>query len=931
MTEEIIKDILNNKYNYGEEYLEINGQRYHIQIPKEITSDTTFLIAGNSSDVTGDISSTFNNASNNNLIVISPEKHDVQDYNNINNIIDSLSNSLDVKSTNRIYSGYKDSASSVLELANNYAESTGNRTTVILKNAENLENLEDFSALKDSLIVNVTDEKNDKSNYEEVLKKVSKLGSNILEIEYSSTETENGKIPESILSALGLYSDGEIDITKDLSQLTDEELKKLIAKLKLKYKYYSNGQIIELLSQLLSHADSSEMISMIDDVFGSYYSGGTGSLGLVPETTGYYDNGATLSDFADRFINTSENGDTLASNLSFVSNSMNALVSKISTSDNLNTSMPSNVAGISSSILGVGNYLNGINSTLMGKLTDESNAVYSVADAIYQMDGVAALMASSTLDETMSSLYSPSNSSLKTCVETLDGTVKSLTSAFNSEDSKSAFNQLSNTLGTSIPIGGVGKVSISDLKSSLSSTVNLLENNEANAAILVSSIDNFIGEIGASKTLQGGVWDNVKTDLAHYEDLLALDIEASEFVKSAVQTAVALVEDYMGSDTELDDSRLPELRETLSNVQAEIANVEQTITSMENEMIYVCDTCSDANGNSYSCNCRWEHKYTEADIAPYRETLAQLQAQEQELEAEIEKLEGLAAVINQAQSIINDALEQVKQAFENPVASTEGNDAFGKNFQLDLSKYGIDSDSEFNKYMNEYYGARDKRVSQIETAKQEAAKQNEEKKTTEAKPDTDKKDDKTETGTKDKTTVTDKYGNQIDTSNMNDYAKSVLNEVMQSWPSDLEPERLQIVENALSLYGKNIPYSQGPERNKVDANGTPIALDCSSFATKCMYDAGLDVPQQAYTGTYSWNKSFTDIPESQLKPGDIVMNNKGTAGGSTNHIGIYLGKDSSGTPVWIDSTPRNNTGSIGITSSSSSKKGFFVFKTYNRY
>ncbi len=143
------------------------------------------------------------------------------------------------------------------------------------------------------------------------------------------------------------------------------------------------------------------------------------------------------------------------------------------------------------------------------------------------------------------------------------------------------------------------------------------------------------------------------------------------------------------------------------------------------------------------------------------------------------------------------------------------------------------------------------------------------------------------------------FGYKIDTSKMSSNAKKLLEQIMENWPDGMETQRLIAIETALSLLDKGIQYSQ-PWRHAINKQtGLPSYMDCSSFVTYCLRAAGIDVPAGAYTGTYLSSKNFTSVNSKNLKPGDVALYNTSTAGGSSNHIGMYLGTDSQGRQVWI--------------------------------
>lgn len=140
-----------------------------------------------------------------------------------------------------------------------------------------------------------------------------------------------------------------------------------------------------------------------------------------------------------------------------------------------------------------------------------------------------------------------------------------------------------------------------------------------------------------------------------------------------------------------------------------------------------------------------------------------------------------------------------------------------------------------------------------------------------------------------------------------DNANDVINSVKGSWPADLEQDRINVIYKAASLLNKGVGYSQDDRAGGNVAN--PRNVDCSSYVTWAFFQTGhtniQNVPAWAYTGSYLGSTDFTEIRASQLRPGDVGLNNKSTDGGNSNHIGIFIGRDSSGNEVWLHSTTWN--------------------------
>lgn len=134
-------------------------------------------------------------------------------------------------------------------------------------------------------------------------------------------------------------------------------------------------------------------------------------------------------------------------------------------------------------------------------------------------------------------------------------------------------------------------------------------------------------------------------------------------------------------------------------------------------------------------------------------------------------------------------------------------------------------------------------------------------------------------------------------------------------PEDVE----KVISSGLSLVGK-VNYFWGGkssvvgwddrwgEITEVTSKGSPstgklcpFGLDCSGFVTWCFIQMGYS-PKQADeiigNGTWNqWDKS-EEIRWSELRPGDFAFQNRYPTN-KGNHIGIYIGFDDTGAPVFM--------------------------------
>lgn len=155
-------------------------------------------------------------------------------------------------------------------------------------------------------------------------------------------------------------------------------------------------------------------------------------------------------------------------------------------------------------------------------------------------------------------------------------------------------------------------------------------------------------------------------------------------------------------------------------------------------------------------------------------------------------------------------------------------------------------------------------------------------------------------------------GNSVSTTEItNQETKNKLEELSASWPADLDEGRKNIIVKGCTLVGYTTYDMYGADtRAGVDL---PRTLDCSSFTAWCFQKCGYtDVPYWSTTGTFLGASNFRQISASELKPGDIGLINWVGSGGS-NHVGIFVGRDSSGSAMWLHCTSHANPGSSIVT------------------
>ncbi len=426
-----------------------------------------------------------------------------------------------------------------------------------------------------------------------------------------------------------------------------------------------------------------------------------------------------LGDFAAHYR--SGKGETLASNLVYVSEAMSEIKGQITDHADINyTAASSGEAKIIGSFYNATNYYGTVTNLLYNNLSAETDAVYGIANAIFQLDQCASMVSETSLTDGVKGLYSKNNVTVANALDKLESTSAGLfEAAKNAAQANGRYSELRNVLSNNPVPGEVGKISISSLESAINSIVPSLNNEVDKATALKSSVSNFMTGIGENNILQGDVWERVKTNMSNYENLLDCNVKAANFISDTIKTAMGIITDYIqGAESkisavgqtdygslatvnELDDSKLPELIAAIEEMTIKIAEQDAFIKEQEAKPD-VCDTCSDDGGKTtYDCHCR--RPYSAEQMQEWKNTLAKYIEVKGTLDTYKGVLEGFAPVVAKAQKIINDAVEQVEASYANPTVDTQGNQTFNSDFSLNLSDYGIDDSKDYKKLIDDYY------------------------------------------------------------------------------------------------------------------------------------------------------------------------------------------------------------------------------------
>ncbi len=407
---------------------------------------------------------------------------------------------------------------------------------------------------------------------------------------------------------------------------------------------------------------------------------------------------------------------TISSDLDYVTDAMNSLVAYINPDGELEYYSQAGDAGLYGAMYDATNYYKGINNTLYSLISAEASTVSTIAYGYEALDKAAqeqAITAVSSPD--YSGYHSSSGSSKSSQSSTVQGmtageilsSTQGLIDQTRSAATSTKYNKVSTFLGENIQPGKVGKINVSNLTSTMNNVISTLEQDAQTCTDMIESIDSFTDEIKSNGKLKGESWKKVKGNLKTYKSLLNASIDAAEFLANVMETAKLMIEEFLYPDTELDDSKLPELEEKLKEIKALIAELLEKISQMIASQREVCDyeiiNLSKKKKYEKPTNCHLEP--TDEEIAEIKSSITMYEEQEKELEKEIKRLKEFAIVVNEAQKLIDDAIDQVKNTFENPTKDKNGNYEFNSNYALDLSAYGLAAGTASGDFLSEYMDA----------------------------------------------------------------------------------------------------------------------------------------------------------------------------------------------------------------------------------
>ncbi len=411
----------------------------------------------------------------------------------------------------------------------------------------------------------------------------------------------------------------------------------------------------------------------------------------------------------------------LKSNLSYVQNSMGEVKSatvSMPDSTKYEPSVPNEVPLVGA-MYGTGSYHRSITNELFSKLSDEASAITSIAQAIYEMDQEQAKEAcglGGTFGESLNAHNIVLNSNLNSLAIEM------------SNESRNQYSKAIQLLN-----GGVeGSLN----KSNVKLTIDLIKEDVNTTLDKVNTakgtVSSFLGGMG--DVLEGEIWDNVRTNLEHYENILDCDTVMGNKLSEVMDTVGGIMYDFFDNaekqDLNIDTSGCGEFAGALAGVLSalsEIKDDEEIDTEKEgplteafntavdtfnkaeelyNEKCPSCDeTYKDEDGKEHTrvvkCNTSIESSHTRcAQLETIKKTADALS---KIAKYQLDRIATFREKVEICQSILSEFVDWMYGKLANPTELLEDNSNFGNDFQLDLSAYnGLEHDQQY--YMNLFKG-----------------------------------------------------------------------------------------------------------------------------------------------------------------------------------------------------------------------------------
>ena len=228
--------------------------------------------------------------------------------------------------------------------------------------------------------------------------------------------------------------------------------------------------------------------------------------------------------------------------------------------------------------------------------------------------------------------------------------------------------------------GTVGKITNADLNGLLAKKNATLDAEIEDSAKLTASLDGVI----KSPNLNSPGWESFKNVLNRYRYCNEIRGTAAETLKAAYNKAVKMITDFIGEDESLDDKEIPQYEKTVNDLQRELDNLYQFIADLykENARLRLVPPKAIMGYDEKGKEVVYGYDYTPVLEAQRQieDNLRAIKNAEMQIKVIIpllkeakrylKKLRDLSGVVNEANKIVNRALNLIENMYAKYVYNT---------------------------------------------------------------------------------------------------------------------------------------------------------------------------------------------------------------------------------------------------------------------
>ena len=233
-------------------------------------------------------------------------------------------------------------------------------------------------------------------------------------------------------------------------------------------------------------------------------------------------------------------------------------------------------------------------------------------------------------------------------------------------DTNSLLSSLSSDI---IQNGQAGKVSVADIKGMLNGNQlggiigDSIRSERNDAAQLKASLEGLIN----NPNIDSPDWNAMKSRLEKYSSSCDDRIKSTEILENAYLESLKLVNDYIEPDDYLDDGEIPSYEDKKTTAENRVTELEAQNTELSQIKLIEYTGVDPETGEEYSYSNAAEYNAAQEQISQNLIEIESLNADITEYSRILDKLYGLPEMLNKANGIVDNAVNEVNQIYANGV------------------------------------------------------------------------------------------------------------------------------------------------------------------------------------------------------------------------------------------------------------------------